>query len=85
MFLSHLSGLILENTTSSIHVNEIKVGGLGDDFYMIQEQSPRIDYFAKSAPRLIVERLSKREDGYGVNPASVNNINICHLIPYYIS
>ena len=63
MFVSQLSGLILENTTSSIHVNGIEASGLGDDFDTILERSPRIDYFAKSTPQLIVEWLSMISDG----------------------
>ena len=59
MFVSHLSGLILENTTSSIHVNGIEASGLGDDLNLIMGRSPHIDYFAKGAPRLIVKWVSK--------------------------
>ena len=62
MFVSQLSGLILENTISSIRVNKIEVSGLGDDLYLIVERSPRIDYFVRGAPRLIVEWVSKMSD-----------------------
>ena len=63
VFVSHLSGLILENTTSSIRVDGIEAGGLGDDLNLIVERSPPIDHFAKSAPRLIVEWVSQMSMG----------------------
>lgn len=63
VFVSHLSELILENATSSIRVDGIEASGLDDDLNLIVERSPRINYFAKSTPQLIVERLSKISTG----------------------
>ena len=63
VFVTHLAELILENATSSIRVDGIEASGLDDDLNLIVERSPRINYFAKSTPQLIVERLSKISDG----------------------
>ena len=63
VFVSHLSGLILENATYFIRVDGIEASGLGDDLNMIVERSPRIDYFMGSAPQLIVEWVSKISTG----------------------
>lgn len=63
VFVSHLSELILENTVSPIRVDGIEASGLDDNLNLIVERSPRINYFAKSTPQLIVERLSKISTG----------------------
>ena len=63
VFVSHLAELILENTTASIRVDGIEASGLDDELNLIVERSPRINYFAKSTPQLIVERLSKISTG----------------------
>jgi len=63
VFVSHLAELILENTTAQIRVDGIEASGLDDNLNLIVERSPRINYFAKSTPQLIVERLSKISTG----------------------
>ena len=60
VFVSHLSELIFENAIFSIRVGGIEAGGrAGDDLNLIVERSPRINYFAKSTPQLIVGGLNK--------------------------
>jgi len=63
VFVSHLSELILENTTCKIRVDGIEASGLDADLNLVVERSPRYNYVAKSTPELIVERLSKKTSG----------------------
>ncbi|TGC08166.1 helix-hairpin-helix domain-containing protein [Methanolobus halotolerans] len=63
VFVSHLSELILENTTCNIRVDGIEASGLDADLNLIVDRSPRYNYVAKSTPELIVERLSKKTSG----------------------
>ena len=51
--VSPLSELIFENAIFPIRVGGIKAHGLDDDMDLIVERSPRIDYFARSAPQLL--------------------------------
>ena len=62
VFVSYLSELIFENAIYSIRVDGIEASGLGDDLNLIVELSPRIDYFVKSAPQLIVEWVSRMSE-----------------------
>ncbi|WP_094227129.1 MutS-related protein [Methanolobus psychrotolerans] len=63
IFVSHLSGLIMENTACNIRVDGIEAKGLDADLNLIVDRSPRYNYVAKSTPELIVERLSKKTNG----------------------
>ncbi|MDG6243124.1 MAG: endonuclease MutS2 [Methanolobus sp.] len=63
IFVSHLSELILENTSCHIRIDGIEASGLDADLNLIVDRSPRYNYIAKSTPELIVERLSKKTNG----------------------
>ncbi len=63
VFVSHLSGLILENTQSNVRVDGIEASGLDCDLNLIVDRTPRYNYVARSTPELIVERLLRRTNG----------------------
>jgi dsDNA-specific endonuclease/ATPase MutS2 len=63
IFVSHLSELIMENTSCPVRIDGIEASGLDADLNLIVDRSPRYNYTAKSTPELIVERLSKKSNG----------------------
>ncbi|MCC7576153.1 MAG: endonuclease MutS2 [Methanomethylovorans sp.] len=63
VFVSHLSGLIMENTQSNVRVDGIEANGLDSDLNLIVDRTPRYNYVARSTPELIVERLLRKTDG----------------------
>ncbi|WP_333787893.1 helix-hairpin-helix domain-containing protein [Methanomethylovorans sp.] len=63
VFVSHLSGLIMENTQSDVRVDGIEASGLDCDLNLIVDRTPRYNYVARSTPELIVERLLRRTNG----------------------
>lgn len=63
VFVSHLSGLIMEHTQSNVRVDGIEAKGLDSDLNLIVDRTPRYNYVARSTPELIVERLLRKTDG----------------------
>jgi len=63
VFVSHLSGLIMENTQSDVRVDGIEASGLDCALNLIVDRTPRYNYVARSTPELIVERLLRRTNG----------------------
>ncbi|WP_214043917.1 endonuclease MutS2 [Methanomethylovorans sp.] len=63
VFVSHLSGLIMENMQSDVRVDGIEANGLDCDLNLIVDRTPRYNYVARSTPELIVERLLRRTNG----------------------
>jgi len=63
IFVSHLSGLIMENTQTDVRVDGIEASGLDCDLNLIVDRTPRYNYVARSTPELIVERLLRRTNG----------------------
>lgn len=63
VFVSHLSGLIMENTQSNVRVDGIEASGLDSDLNLIVNRTPRYNYVARSTPELIVERLLRKTSG----------------------
>jgi DNA mismatch repair protein MutS2 len=63
IFVSHLSELILENTTANVRVDGIEAEGLDSNLELIVNRNPIYNRVARSTPELIVERLLKKTTG----------------------
>ena len=42
---------------------ELKLQGLDENYNLIVDRTPRMDYFAKSTPELILRRMYEKSDG----------------------
>ncbi len=61
IIVTHMAREILKY--SDVRVDGIEAKGLDGDYNLIVDRTPRIDYFAKSTPELILRRMYERSDG----------------------
>jgi predicted ATPase len=61
IIVTHMAREILKY--SNVRVDGIEAKGLDKDYNLIVDRTPRIDYFAKSTPELILRRMYERSDG----------------------
>ena len=48
---------------SNVRVDGIEAKGLDENYNLIVDRTPRMDYFAKSTPELILRRMYEKSDG----------------------
>ena len=46
-----------------VRVDGIEAQGLDENYNLIVDRTPRIDYFAKSTPELILKRMYEKSEG----------------------
>ena len=61
IIVTHMAREILKY--SDVRVDGIEAKGLDSEYNLIVDRTPRIDYFAKSTPELILRRMYERSDG----------------------
>ncbi|HTX61882.1 MAG TPA: endonuclease MutS2 [Methanobacterium sp.] len=61
VIVTHMAREILKY--SDVRVDGIEAQGLDGDYNLIVDRTPRIDYFAKSTPELILRRMYEKSDG----------------------
>ena len=61
VIVTHMAREILKY--SDVRVDGIEAQGLDRNYNLIVDRTPRIDYFAKSTPELILRRMYERSDG----------------------
>ncbi len=59
LFVSHLAEDIAALCEAPIRIDGIEAKGLSDNLELIVDRTPKFNYFARSTPQLIVERLQK--------------------------
>lgn len=61
VIVTHMAREILKY--SNVRVDGIEAQGLDRDYNLIVDRTPRINYFAKSTPELILKRMYEKSDG----------------------
>lgn len=61
IIVTHMAREILKNT--DVRVDGIEAKGLDDDYNLIVDRTPRMNYFAKSTPELILRMVYERSEG----------------------
>lgn len=61
IIVTHMAREILKY--SDVRVDGIEARGLDEDYNLIVDRTPRINYFAKSTPELILRRMYEKSDG----------------------
>lgn len=61
IIVTHMAREILKY--SDVRVDGIEAQGLDKNYNLIVDRTPRINYFAKSTPELILKRMYKKSDG----------------------
>ena len=63
LFVSHLANEISEHCKHAVRIDGIEAKGLDQNLNLIVDRSPKFNYYARSTPQLIVERLQKLSRG----------------------
>lgn len=63
LFVSHLANEIAEHCKNPVRIDGIEAKGLDQNLNLIVDRSPKFNYYARSTPQLIVERLQKLSTG----------------------
>jgi len=61
IIVTHMAREILKNT--DVRVDGIEAKGLDDEYNLIVDRTPRMNYFARSTPELILRMVYQRSDG----------------------
>jgi len=61
IIVTHMAREILKY--SDVRVDGIEAQGLDKDYNLIVDRTPKINYFAKSTPELILKRMYEKSDG----------------------
>jgi DNA mismatch repair protein MutS2 len=61
IIVTHMAREILKY--SNVRVDGIEAQGLDENYNLIVDRTPRMDYFAKSTPELILRRMYEKSDG----------------------
>ncbi|MBP2046465.1 dsDNA-specific endonuclease/ATPase MutS2 [Methanobacterium aggregans] len=61
VIVTHMAREILKYT--DVRVDGIEAKGLDEDYNLIVDRTPRMDYFARSTPELILRRMYEKSDG----------------------
>jgi DNA mismatch repair protein MutS2 len=61
VIVTHMAREILKYT--NVRVDGIEAQGLDDEYNLIVDRTPRMNYFAKSTPELILKRMYQKSDG----------------------
>lgn len=61
VIVTHMAREILKYT--DVRVDGIEAQGLDDEYNLIVDRTPRMNYFAKSTPELILKRMYQKSDG----------------------
>jgi DNA mismatch repair protein MutS2 len=61
IIVTHMAREILKNT--DVRVDGIEAKGLDDDYNLMVDRTPRMNYFARSTPELILRMVYERSDG----------------------
>ena len=61
IIVTHMAREILKY--SNVRVDGIEAKGLDENYNLIVDRTPRMDYFAKSTPELILRRMYEKSDG----------------------
>jgi len=61
IIVTHMAREILKNT--DVRVDGIEAQGLDDEYNLIVDRTPRMNYFARSTPELILRMVYQRSDG----------------------
>jgi len=61
IIVTHMAREILKNT--DVRVDGIEAKGLDDDYNLIVDRTPKMNYFARSTPELILRMVYERSDG----------------------
>lgn len=61
IIVTHMAREILKNT--SIRVDGIEATGLDEEYNLLVDRTPKMNYFARSTPELILKRVYEKSDG----------------------
>ncbi|CDG65611.1 MAG: mismatch repair protein MutS2 [Methanobacterium sp.] len=61
VIVTHMAQEILKNT--AVRVDGIEAQGLDEEYNLIVDRTPRMNYFARSTPELILRRVYEKSDG----------------------
>jgi dsDNA-specific endonuclease/ATPase MutS2 len=61
VIVTHLAREILKHT--QVRVDGIEASGLDEEYNLIVDRTPRMDYLARSTPELILRRVYEKSDG----------------------
>jgi len=61
VIVTHMAQEILKNT--AVRVDGIEAQGLDEEYNLIVDRTPRMNYFARSTPELILRRVYEKYDG----------------------